>query len=113
MRDEERRENRSGRRASDRAPGAPAWLRVSVLVLALIATGYVLLASREITRPTRDVSRLEAENLTLNTQLVASQTAVLIQSADAGLAAGQTVIRARPSKRSRPRVGLRPRSGFR
>ncbi|MFN3877065.1 MAG: ATP-binding protein [Brevundimonas sp.] len=114
MRDEERRENRSGRRASDRAPGAPAWLRVSVLVLALIATGYVLLASREITRPTRDVSRLEAENLTLNTQLVASQTAVLIQSADAGLAAGQTVIRAgRPpievveaARRVAPQVGF-------
>ncbi|WP_425985233.1 PAS domain-containing sensor histidine kinase [Brevundimonas sp. TWP1-2-1b1] len=114
MRDEERRENRSGRRASDRAPGAPAWLRISVLVLALIATGYVLLASREITRPTRDVSRLEAENLTLNTQLVASQTAVLIQSADAGLAAGQTVIRAgRPpievveaARRVAPQVGF-------
>ena len=37
MRDEERRENRSGRRASDRAAGAPAWLRIAVLVLALIA----------------------------------------------------------------------------
>lgn len=94
MRNEERRENRSGRRASDRAAGAPGWLRISVLVLALIATGYVLVASREITRPTRDVSRLEVENLTLSAQLVASQTAALIQSADAGLAAGQAEIRA-------------------
>ena len=44
MRDEERRENRSGRRASDRAAGAPAWLRITVLVLALIAAAYALMA---------------------------------------------------------------------
>ncbi|KQP48405.1 PAS domain-containing sensor histidine kinase [Brevundimonas sp. Leaf280] len=94
MRDEERRENRSGRRASDRAAGAPAWLRIAVLVLALIAAAYALMASREFSRPTREISRLEAENLKLNAELVASQTAVLIQSADAGLAAGRSAIAA-------------------
>ncbi|WP_312185044.1 PAS domain-containing protein, partial [Brevundimonas vesicularis] len=92
MRDEERRENRSGRRASDRAVGAPAWLRIAVLVLALIAAAYALMASREFSRPTREISRLEAENLKLSAKLVASQTAALIQSADAGLAAGRTAI---------------------
>jgi two-component system, cell cycle sensor histidine kinase PleC len=92
LRDEERRENRSGRRASDRAAGAPAWLRIAVLVLALIAAAYALMASREFSRPTREISRLEAENLKLSAELVASQTAVLIQSADAGLAAGRTAI---------------------
>ena len=114
MRDEERRENRSGRRASDRAVGAPAWLRIVGLVLALIAAGYALMASREITQPTRDLGRLQAENLTLNAQLVASQTAVLIQSAEAGLAAGQTAIRAgRPpieaveaARTAAPKVGF-------
>ena len=65
MRDEERRENRSGRRASDRAAGAPAWLRIAGLVLALIAAGYALMASREVSRPTREISRLEAENLNI------------------------------------------------
>ncbi|QIF81026.1 ATP-binding protein [Brevundimonas sp. 'scallop'] len=92
MRDEERRENRSGRRASDRAAGAPAWLRIAVLVLALIAAAYALMASREFSQPTREISRLEAENLKLSAELVASQTAALIQSADAGLAAGRTAI---------------------
>lgn len=95
MRDEERRENRSGRRASDRAAGAPAWLRIAVLVLALIAAAYALMASREFSRPTREISRLEAENLKLNAELAASQTAVLIQSAEAGLAAGRTAIAAK------------------
>jgi two-component system, cell cycle sensor histidine kinase PleC len=92
LRDEERRENRSGRRASDRAAGAPAWLRIAVLVLALIAAAYALMASREFSRPTREISRLEAENLKLNAELVASQTGALIQSAEAGLAAGRTAI---------------------
>lgn len=95
MRDEERRENRSGRRASDRAAGAPVWLRITVLVLALIAAAYALMASREFSRPTREISRLEAENLKLNAELVASQTAALIQSAEAGLAAGRTAIAAK------------------
>ena len=95
MRDEERRENRSGRRASDRAAGAPAWLRIAVLVLALIAAAYALMASREFSRPTREISRLEAENLKLNAELVASQTAVLIQSAEAGMAAGRSAIAAK------------------
>nr|WP_295237965.1 ATP-binding protein [uncultured Brevundimonas sp.] len=95
MRDEERRENRSGRRASDRAAGAPAWLRITVLVLALIAAAYALMASREFSRPTREISRLETENLKLNAELVASQTAVLIQSAEAGLTAGRTAIAAK------------------
>jgi two-component system cell cycle sensor histidine kinase PleC len=114
LRIEERRENRSGRRASDRAVGAPAWLRIAALVLALIAAGLALLVSREVTRPTRDLGRLEAQNLTLSAQLVASQAAATIQSADAGLAAGQTVIRAgRPpieaveaARRAAPEVGF-------
>ena len=92
MRDAERREQVRGRRASDRAPGAPAWLRIAVLGLALIAMGYVFVASREITRPTREVARLQADNLALNAQLVASRLAVLTQQADAGLAAARTVL---------------------
>ncbi|WP_292045909.1 MULTISPECIES: ATP-binding protein [unclassified Brevundimonas] len=88
MRDAERREHGRGRRASDRAPGAPAWLRIGVLVAALLSTGYVFLASREITRPTREADRLTAENLMLNARLTASRIEVLTRAADAGLAAG-------------------------
>ena len=88
MRDAERREHGRGRRASDRAPGAPAWLRIGVLVAALLSTGYVFLASREITRPTREADRLTAENLMLNARLAASRIEGLTRAADAGLAAG-------------------------
>ncbi|GAW42573.1 Non-motile and phage-resistance protein [Brevundimonas sp. SH203] len=91
MRDAERREHGRGRRATDRAPGAPAWLRIGVLVAALLSTGYVLLASREITRPSRDADRLTAENLMLNARLGASRIEVLTRVADAGLAAGTAV----------------------
>ncbi|WP_292046661.1 MULTISPECIES: hypothetical protein, partial [unclassified Brevundimonas] len=69
MRDAERREHGRGRRASDRAPGAPAWLRIGVLVAALLSTGFGLLASREISRPAREADRLTAENLMLNAGL--------------------------------------------
>ena len=80
----ERRTNRPGRRASDRvaahASGTPAWMRIAVLGLALAATGYVLLVSREVTRPTRDVHRLEAENQILSTRLAAEQVAALARA---------------------------------
>nr|WP_316626946.1 ATP-binding protein [uncultured Brevundimonas sp.] len=91
MRDAERREHGRGRRASDRAPGAPAWLRIGVLVAALLSTGYVLLASREISRPTREADRLTVENLVLTARLAASRIEGLTRAADAGLAAGTAV----------------------
>ena len=87
MRDAERREHGRGRRASDRAPGAPAWLRIGVLVAALLSTGFGLLASREISRPAREADRLTAENLMLNAGLAASRIEVLTRAADAGLTA--------------------------
>jgi len=92
----ERRENRPGRRAADRASfaaGTPAWLRIAALALALAATGYVLLVSREVTRPSRDAHALAAENQALNTRLVASQTAALMASARVGLAAAAPLAR--------------------
>lgn len=55
----------------------PAWMRIAVLAMALAAAAYVLLVSREITRPTRDVHRLEVENQILNTRLAAEQVAAL------------------------------------
>jgi len=88
----ERREDRAGRRATDRASGAPAWLRIGVLVVALGATGYVLLVSREVARPTREAHELRDQNLTLSAQLTASQTAVLIQTARTGLDAAAAVL---------------------
>lgn len=93
MREEERREIRLGRRASDHA-GAPAWLRISGLLFALVAAGYALTASRELNQPLRDLSKLQAENLALTARLAASRTAAQIQSAQTGVTTGQAAIRA-------------------
>ncbi|WP_395944495.1 ATP-binding protein [Brevundimonas sp.] len=93
MRGQERREDRRGRRATDRASGAPAWLRIGVLTLALGMAGYALLLSREAGRPARETHILRDENLTLNARLAASQTAVLMRSARAGLDAGSAALR--------------------
>ncbi len=48
MRGEERRISPQGRRASDRERGAPAWLRISILALALAITAHVLLVARGV-----------------------------------------------------------------
>ncbi|MBN9466726.1 ATP-binding protein [Brevundimonas sp.] len=58
-------------------------MRIAVLGLALAATGYVLLVSREVTRPTRDVHRLEVENQVLSTRLAAEQVAALARAGGA------------------------------
>ncbi len=52
MRGEERRISPQGRRASDRERGAPAWLRISILTLALAITAHVLLVARDVAAPT-------------------------------------------------------------
>ena len=64
------------------------------LTLALAATGYVLLVSREMTRPTRDAHVLAVENQALNVQLVASRTAAQMTAARAGLTAAAPLARA-------------------
>lgn len=51
MRGEERRISPQGRRASDRERGAPAWLRISILALALAITAHVLLVARDVATP--------------------------------------------------------------
>ncbi|WP_420479499.1 PAS domain-containing sensor histidine kinase [Brevundimonas sp. FT23028] len=51
MRGEERRISPQGRRASDRERGAPAWLRISILTLALAITAHVLLVARDVAAP--------------------------------------------------------------
>lgn len=51
MRGEERRISPQGRRASDRERGAPAWLRIAILTLALAITAHVLLVARDVTGP--------------------------------------------------------------
>jgi two-component system cell cycle sensor histidine kinase PleC len=48
LRGEERRISPQGRRASDRERGAPAWLRISILALALAITAHVLLVARGV-----------------------------------------------------------------
>ncbi|GAA0617956.1 hypothetical protein GCM10009422_11560 [Brevundimonas kwangchunensis] len=50
MRGEERRITQ-GRRAADRQRGAPAWLRISILALALAITAHVMLVARGATGP--------------------------------------------------------------
>jgi len=51
LRGEERRISPQGRRASDRERGAPAWLRISILTLALAITAHVLLVARDVAAP--------------------------------------------------------------
>ena len=51
MRGEERRISPQGRRASDRERGAPAWLRISILALALAITVHVLFVARGVSGP--------------------------------------------------------------
>jgi two-component system cell cycle sensor histidine kinase PleC len=51
LRGEERRISPQGRRASDRERGAPAWLRISILTLALAITAHVLLVARGVAAP--------------------------------------------------------------
>jgi len=51
LRGEERRISPQGRRASDRERGAPAWLRISILALALAITAHVLLVARDVATP--------------------------------------------------------------
>jgi len=51
LRGEERRISPQGRRASDRERGAPAWLRISILALALAITAHVLLVARGVSGP--------------------------------------------------------------
>ncbi len=53
MRGEERRITQ-GRRAADRGRGAPAWLRISILTLALAVTAHVLLVARGLAAPESD-----------------------------------------------------------
>jgi two-component system cell cycle sensor histidine kinase PleC len=89
----ERRQQGRGRRASDHAPvGAPAWIRIGVLVLALGATGYALMMTRHLGQPGREVHRLRGENLALNAQLAASRIAVQIQAAQTGFDAAAPVL---------------------
>ena len=88
----ERRGKTPGRRASDRAAGTPAWLRVAVLVVALAAAAYVLLAAREVGRPAREAEALREETVVQAADLMAVQTRLRLDAAQAGLAAGQAVL---------------------
>ena len=110
----ERRQDKRGRRATDRAPSAPAWMRIGVLVLALGSTGYVLLMSRDATRPAREAHRLQNENLTLSAQLAASRTAVLMQAAQTGIDVGTAALLddALPMAAVERARGVAPNAGF-
>ncbi|KAK0341910.1 hypothetical protein LTR94_024472, partial [Friedmanniomyces endolithicus] len=90
----ERREERPGRRATDRGAGAPAWLRIGLLVIGLGAASYGLLLARQADRPGRDLAALYSENLDLGAELAASRTEALYQAADRGLAAGVAALNA-------------------
>ena len=79
----ERRVNSQGRRASDQAPGSPAWLRVAVLALALAITAYVLLTSRQATRPLRDVQAYQELAVSQDARLLAAETRALLLQSDA------------------------------
>lgn len=88
----ERRAQQPGRRASDRGAGTPAWLRITVLTVALAAAAYVLLASREAGRPVREAQTLREQTLTQGAALLAAQTRLSLDAAGAGLSAATAVL---------------------
>ena len=88
----ERRAQQPGRRASDRGAGTPAWLRITVLTIALAAAAYVLLASREAGRPVREAQNLREQTLTQGAALLAAQTRLSLDAAGAGLSAATAVL---------------------
>ena len=88
----ERRAQQPGRRASDRGAGTPAWLRITVLTIALAAAAYVLLASREAGRPVREAQTLREQTLTQGAALLAAQTRLSLDAAGAGLSAATAVL---------------------
>ena len=90
----ERRGQTPGRRASDRAAGTPAWLRVAVLGMALAAAAYVLLAAREVGRPAREAEALRDETVSQAAALLAAQTRLRLDAAQAGLNAGAATLNA-------------------
>lgn len=63
MRGEERRISPQGRRASDRERGAPAWLRISILALALAIAAHVLLVARGVATPDAGMGGFSAVEL--------------------------------------------------
>ncbi|QYF88354.1 ATP-binding protein [Brevundimonas sp. PAMC22021] len=79
----ERRVTSQGRRASDQAPGSPAWLRVAVLALALAITAYVMLTSRQATRPARDIQAYQELAVAQDARLLAAETRALLLQSDA------------------------------
>ncbi len=89
----ERRENRPGRRVSDRAPGAPAWIRIAILGVTLALAGYVLLVSREVAQPAREAQQLRDHVLQLDAELLAVRTAQAVRDGESGLAAGWSRLR--------------------
>lgn len=88
----ERRDEAPGRRASDRAPGTPAWLRIVALTVALAAAAYVLLVAREMNRPTREAEALRAQALVQGAALLSAETRLRLQAARAGLTAAASVL---------------------
>ena len=88
----ERRDETPGRRASDRAPGTPAWLRIVALTVALAAAAYVLLVAREMNRPTREAEALRAQALVQGAALLSAETRLRLQAARAGLTAAASVL---------------------
>ena len=88
----ERRAQQPGRRASDRGAGTPAWLRITVLTIALAAAAYVLLASREAGRPVREAQTLREQTLIQGAALLAAQTRLSLDAAGAGLSAATAVL---------------------
>lgn len=110
----ERRENNPGRRASDRAPSTPSWLRILVLALALAISAYVLLVSRETVRPVRETQVLRETVLQQQAVIQATTTAGALEKARAGLRAGTEALssRAAPLDAVERAVAAAPGVGF-
>lgn len=98
MRGTERRTKQPGRRSTDRPEGLPAWARILVLALTLGLAVYVVLFSRESTRPAREASVLRAEALRHEADLGAARLEARLARARTGLTVAAATLGARPER---------------
>ncbi len=98
MRGVDRRIQHPGRRAQDRPDGLPVWGRVLVLALTLGLAIYVVLFSRESTRPAREAAVLRAEALHRDADLAAARMDARLARARTGLTLAAQALSRRPDR---------------
>ncbi len=88
-----------GRRATDASQGGlPAWVRVGVLLVALVIAAYVLLVARNTARPGQEADALRERVLVQEARLLASAAEVRVALARQALDAGARRLQSAPGR---------------